>query len=733
MMSHSCVSRRGLLHGVVAYVDIRSPFGNPENVVAERLSSLGAIVERTRSAFVTHVVFRNGDPMTRLWAEKRGINLVTPAWVKACVEGNSRVPEACYYLRDKQDVDMAEDPSFVNNSVSLVQRIDSVASVDAHATQKSILEKSSTDPSVIENFISNPSTPLSTRLLQSCSDSRAMNSDSLKELGPQTVAGISLTGSSYTQVELSNLTTQFSFPDSHFTPPLQSTIPPSSLSVVPSLPPASERPPPGWMRPPLSPKNVDSSSFFITFKEQPTVVSRPRLSDVFGSTALPHKPFSPDNLHFFVQNLSSSTGTHRNWAVDKKSPSHSPMRVTPGSQKSSKPKSSPVTYSKKTPTRRRSSLRRRLLKKAVQSSSDHKIFPMNATSLISSTMLGNHHKQTCSSMFSSLKSGNLCMKQNSAFSHSIGKYSEGHWEEKDGLATSDKRILSSKSSVLPSVAPRSTSLRMPEKIDIQVRSVVKPLSGLPRVGSAETTATPKSRKRFLERTVDSLVVDSEISLKPLTISLSPLTVRNSIEEFVLSDVLKPTTTRTKRSLERRPIEILFSGLHSYQRQTLIALLRSSYKLSQLEVVPALNRRLCGDASGVVQKQRTPIIAETEDTDQRWSVTDSLHPETTTHLVSTSPFPRTINLFKAVMASIPVVDQAWLEESAKEGKWLPYERFLVSFLAWLLVLDFSHYLVGFNLKPRHCPQNHHITTHRKPDSEQKFQNLFNCAFGVYWST
>ncbi len=72
--------------GVVAYVDIRSPFGNPGNAIAERLSSLGAFVERTRSAFVTHVIFRNGDPMTKSWAEKRGISLVTPSWVKACVE-----------------------------------------------------------------------------------------------------------------------------------------------------------------------------------------------------------------------------------------------------------------------------------------------------------------------------------------------------------------------------------------------------------------------------------------------------------------------------------------------------------------------------------------------------------------------------------------------------------------------------------------------------------------------
>lgn len=71
-------------------MDIRSPFGNPAFVVTRRLISLGATVETTRNTYVTHVIFRYGDPMTKLWAEKRGLCIVAPAWVKACVEQKVR-------------------------------------------------------------------------------------------------------------------------------------------------------------------------------------------------------------------------------------------------------------------------------------------------------------------------------------------------------------------------------------------------------------------------------------------------------------------------------------------------------------------------------------------------------------------------------------------------------------------------------------------------------------------
>lgn len=68
----------------MAYVDIRSPFGGAISALTRNLSALGASVMTTRNFSVTHVIFRKGNPDTKHWAEKRGIFLVTPAWVAAC-------------------------------------------------------------------------------------------------------------------------------------------------------------------------------------------------------------------------------------------------------------------------------------------------------------------------------------------------------------------------------------------------------------------------------------------------------------------------------------------------------------------------------------------------------------------------------------------------------------------------------------------------------------------------
>lgn len=70
--------------GVVAYVDIRSPLGGAISALTRNLTTLGAIVMSTRNSSVTHVIFRKGDPDTKYWAEKRGLFIVTPAWVTAC-------------------------------------------------------------------------------------------------------------------------------------------------------------------------------------------------------------------------------------------------------------------------------------------------------------------------------------------------------------------------------------------------------------------------------------------------------------------------------------------------------------------------------------------------------------------------------------------------------------------------------------------------------------------------
>ena len=110
------------------------------------------------------------------------------------------------------------------------------------------------------------------------------------------------------------------------------------------------------------------------------------------------------------------------------------------------------------------------------------------------------------------------------------------------------------------------------------------------------------------------------------------------------------------------------------------------------MTPSLNARLCRNDHGdgeftICSKNSETVVPSTvlrseraavyENLNQRWRLADTLNPRTTTHLVTTVPFPRTVNLFKAVVASVPVVSEDWIVKSARAGKWLPIKRFLVS--------------------------------------------------------
>ena len=155
-------------------MDIRSPFGNPGMTISQRLISLGATVETTRNAYVTHVIFRNGDPMTKLWAEKRGLSLVTPAWVKACAEEKvslycfatsfcqCRIPEACYYLKEKEDVDFVEDFNLIASRNTLPAQEASTLSIPHFEP------KIQSVSSVNTGSILSPNAPPSVRKFRNC-------------------------------------------------------------------------------------------------------------------------------------------------------------------------------------------------------------------------------------------------------------------------------------------------------------------------------------------------------------------------------------------------------------------------------------------------------------------------------------------------------------------------------------------------------------------------------------
>ncbi|KAF7232114.1 hypothetical protein EG68_06297 [Paragonimus skrjabini miyazakii] len=97
------------LKGVVAYIDVKSSFGNPALAISSHLQALGAKVIHTLSPSVTHVIFRNGSEVTKQWASRRGVYLITPGWVKSCYLHNFQVSETAYLSCEKEDDTYVED------------------------------------------------------------------------------------------------------------------------------------------------------------------------------------------------------------------------------------------------------------------------------------------------------------------------------------------------------------------------------------------------------------------------------------------------------------------------------------------------------------------------------------------------------------------------------------------------------------------------------------------------
>uniref|UniRef100_A0A158QFA4 BRCT domain-containing protein n=2 Tax=Hymenolepis diminuta TaxID=6216 RepID=A0A158QFA4_HYMDI len=521
---------------VVAYVDIRSPLGGAISALTRNLTTLGATVMSTRNSSVTHVIFRKGDPDTKYWAEKRGLFIVTPAWVTACSKEKIRVPEACYYIKEKEDVELENDFKLIamRNASSAASRLHS----------DSIL---SSDPTINHSLLTIPETPNTGKTFLDDSDI------------------------------------------SH---------PPSS---------AKRNPPPGWKCLP-SPQQPSDLMFLAEYPSSMNELPHPHIDDI------KRMPLSPDVVNSVVYNMATSSAKRTQERVRKPrralAPPFKPAVVTPEEEEEIMRKSlSPIKSTKNRKVKpRSSSFRKELLKKILKS--------------------------------------------------------------KSKPPTSDETV---KEPVKP-----KTSL------GIKTRNKSKPLR--------------KSARLLAKANV--IVVDSEISLNSSTMNISSSDPRDSLEDFIeTSSVKQRRQTKSRIQIRSPPIEILFSGLNSFQRQTLITLLRSCPSLSKHEINPSINERLCGaeSASGefsassksssaaVVAAMLGSSSEEDPAAARRWRLADHFAPSTT-HLItcrdssipSTShSCPRTVNLFRALMGSVPVVDQSWIEESAKAAKWLPHQRFLVS--------------------------------------------------------
>ncbi|XP_060083264.1 microcephalin-like [Ylistrum balloti] len=85
-----------VLKDVVAYVEVRSTNDNRTKAICKELENLGAMIKKTFTDDVTHVVYKEGCKRTRTKAQKRGVYLVSVLWVDSCKQNQEHVSERLY-------------------------------------------------------------------------------------------------------------------------------------------------------------------------------------------------------------------------------------------------------------------------------------------------------------------------------------------------------------------------------------------------------------------------------------------------------------------------------------------------------------------------------------------------------------------------------------------------------------------------------------------------------------
>ncbi|XP_061181623.1 microcephalin-like [Saccostrea echinata] len=85
-----------VLKDVVAYVEVRSTNDNRSKAICRELVQLGAVVAKTFSNDVTHVVLKEGSKRTITKATKKGVHLVSVLWVDSCKQNQQHVSERLY-------------------------------------------------------------------------------------------------------------------------------------------------------------------------------------------------------------------------------------------------------------------------------------------------------------------------------------------------------------------------------------------------------------------------------------------------------------------------------------------------------------------------------------------------------------------------------------------------------------------------------------------------------------
>ncbi|CAH8513297.1 unnamed protein product [Heterobilharzia americana] len=701
-----------VLKGVVAYIDVKSPFGNPAIALSRTLESLGASVAHTLNNHVTHVLFRNGSEAVRCWALKRNIPLVSPGWVKACKMMKVKACEAAYSEKeDKSDLSGVITRPFAKNveEESCVKQSGPVVSGDERVDGLHIFKPIR----VSEKFIRPKTPPEMKRFLLRIQRYQRMSEENTllceetvlenskenivqpshaekvtRELSIQPDVGVeSLTTSTQDAINRpklvgfrNSLSPIVNRPekdileaDSILDDSLTENFPPTSVKKIPLnkfhlINPNAGSP----LEELITPTTKQTSNLIVSTNSTKKLKRR---SSVFTKKFSIGTPLTPDMLLNFVSSSKTSKSTVKKniHSVEEKAKS-----------------SGDVLQKKKTGKTLKLFANKKVSKQLLN---PHE----SRTPKVSSKLLLKKNKILCETNFIAkpTTSGNTHTPKRTVQSRkrvqSKNKVVEKPTQGKDvslfpSLGDNQNEIPvkgRNLNEVLYSPSLRPVCFRLPVSVDLDatINLEQKSLSENKSIQTSIISSPIRKRLRtsrmnlhtelpysIFERKSSVQVANTPLSMRPSRMSLSQIKVinkRNSLEEFRPTPIDQckgaPIQSPSVSQTLMTRISIVFTGTQSNDEQVLIALLKSS-NLVGYDIVKLPSHSLSSSSRSTRSKLR-PSPANCSCSSVQY-----------THLVTESPFRRTLKLFRALIQGIHIVTTDWVRQSVTCNMWLPEAEF-----------------------------------------------------------
>ncbi|CAL8086977.1 unnamed protein product [Calicophoron daubneyi] len=666
------------LRGVVAYIDVKSSFGNPALAISSRLARLGAHVSMSLNSSVTHIIFRNGSDETKCLAKKRGLFLVSPAWVKYCYLQQFRVRESAFPVVDKEDVeplDPTQQPSKSPDCSLESNLTGKLENAIVDWRMKSILMNGSLDvTSGIRNFADyskdhnkhdiGGKDPLSRSRIKKPPPKSIESSVSLAS-SPKRFDPTQVTPTTSTQREFA----------AHITSDVSVIISPLKLPTTISCESDCEI---SVTRPLVKQVacKMPEGNYAIAHRLAPLNRLNTRGSLLpTADSKLTSKPANPDHLLPLPKHLSPRTPLTPDLLVNlvnsmrtpKSRGVHKPTNTASSHRMVEKKKVIRLKM-RKTPKHKNSQSLAGGPKKSSRSSPEGDIICSKAAaenSLPAKSLEHRKRRAVAGQRRNRLPTlvGPSKVDLDESGDKLISKALTANSKASSGLNTSSFRNNTSllknaiKSQVPTPAIPTQCVKTMSGKTHRKLASpkhVQRPVETHSVFGTSSSLSHPHTqndsgRPRKVQR--DSILK-----------SIQPLTSRNSLDEFDLRNVrgkllhssLRADTVDNYVDDSSHPkVVIAFTGLLREDEAVLRALLQSSslqnYELSQYHF----------------------SVRET-----RSSYVKNKSAKCFTHLITSNPYRRTLTLFRGLLSGAYVVSTSWLEESARCGMWLPEGEFKV---------------------------------------------------------